>query len=546
MKCPRIFHILVLSIILPPLAIFPTTPATTGDEVISLSPEEGEIGDRIDIEGYGYEADSICSIYFSSDKARGGDNIDSQVTAYKRIRTVKTNADGDFATKYQFTVPGELTGGTDEEYVHGNDYYVYATYYDSTSIVAVAEFTVIGGEIEINPEVGQVGTEVEISGERFGISQKIAIEYDGDVVDIASGDRETDESGNFTCTIIIPESTVDAHTITATDESGNEPEAEFSVKPKITIDPTSGAIGDVIKVSGTGFKDREYITITVDGYEVFTTPLSIPTRASGSFTGSFLVPSHVVRGTSKVKASDRLFINWAEAELTILTLTAISLDPATSQTSPGHVGMKLTIYGTGFIAKAPITVTYDRSVTVATVTADSKGNFLATFTAPPSVAGSHTITVTDGTNTLTSIFTMESGAPPIPVPLLPEVATTAEAETYFDWEDVTDPSGITYTLQIGTDADVTTIVLEKTGLSQSRYTVKNEERLKLIGMDTPYYWRVRAVDGASNEGKWTIPMLFYVSLPREAIPGWLPYVWIGLGALLLGILGFWVVKRIKG
>lgn len=543
MKCPRIFHILVLSIILPPLAIFPTTPATTGDEVISLSPEEGEIGDRIDIEGYGYEADSICNIYFSSDKAREGDNIDSQVTAYKRVRRAQTNDDGEFTTKYQFTVPSELTGGTDKEYVHGNDYYVYATYYDSTSIVAIAEFTVIGGEIEINPEVGQVGTEVEVSGERFGISQKITIKYDGDAVDIASGDKETDESGKFTCTIITPESTVDAHTITATDESGNEPEAEFSVKPKITIDPTSGAVGDVIKVSGTGFKDREYITITVDGYRVSTTPLDIKTRGSGSFTASFLVPSHVVRGTSKIKASDSLF-NWAEAELTILI--GIGLDPATSQSSPGHVGTKLTIYGTGFIAEAPITITYDKSITVATVTADTKGNFSATFAAPPSVAGSHTVTVTDGTNTLTSTFTMESEAPSIPVPLLPEVATTAEAETYFDWEDVADPSGITYTLQIGTDADFTTIVLEKTGLPQSGYTVKSEERLKLIGMDTPYYWRVRAIDGASNEGKWTIPMLFYVSLPREAMPGWLPYVWIGLGALLLGILGFWVVKRIKG
>ena len=81
-------------------------------------------------------------------------------------------------------------------------------------------------------------------------------EYDGVVIDIASGDRETDDDGEFTSTIIIPESTADAHTITVTDESGNEPEAEFSVKPKITIDPNSGTVDEVIQVSDTGWGDK--------------------------------------------------------------------------------------------------------------------------------------------------------------------------------------------------------------------------------------------------------------------------------------------------
>ena len=230
MRYHRILHILVLSTIIPLLATFLTIPAHAASEDIDLSPKEGEIGDRFDIKGDGFEANGRYRIYFSSDKADEGDNIDTEVTAYNRMGITLTDADGDFVT--DFTVPTELTDGKDTEYVHGGDYYVYVTYYKSTSIVAVAEFTVIGGGIEIHPEVGQVGTEVDISGKRFGISQEITIEYDGDVVDIASGDKETDEDGKFTCTIIIPESTIDTHTITVTDESGNEPEAEFNVKPK--------------------------------------------------------------------------------------------------------------------------------------------------------------------------------------------------------------------------------------------------------------------------------------------------------------------------
>jgi len=542
MKYYRIFYILVLSITLSLMAVFPTSPVHAVGEDIALSPNEGEIGDKIDIQGSDFEANSICDIYFSIDKADEDNKIDVEVTTYELLKIVQVNADGDFATDYSFRVPGELTDGKTSEDVHGGDYYVYATYHGTTSIVAAAKFTVIGGEIVIDPEAGQVGTEVEINGKRFGIEQEIIIEYDGDSIAIASGDKETNDKGEFTCTIIIPESTFGDHTITAIDESGNKPEIECSVEPQITIDPTSGAAGRVIKISGTGFEDRSYITITFDGYKISTTSLFLETNGKGSFTGSFVVPSHALSGISKIRASDDS-LNSAEAELAVLP--GISLDPATSQTSPGYVGMELTIYGTGFLTETPVTITYDKS-TVATVTTDEKGNFVTTFIMPPSAAGTHTVTATDGTNTLTSIATMESEAPPIPVPLLPKVADTVEAEAYFDWENVDDPSGITYTLQIGADADFTTIVLEQTGLAQSEYTLKKEEKLQLARTDTTYYWRVKAIDGASNEGKWTNPMLFYAGRsPVEGMPSWILYLWIGLGIALLGIIGFWVFRKIR-
>ena len=543
MKYNKICCILALSIILALLVPVSATPAHAAGGSIALYPDEGEIGDRIEIDGWDFNADKRVFIYFSSDKADEGDEIGDQVTAYKQVVIAFTDADGDFAHSYHFDVPDELTGGEHREDVHGGEYYVYATYHRSKCIIEVERFTVINGEIELNLEEGPVGTEVEISGEGLRPDQQIAVTYDGDNVAIVSGDSQTDGNGEFTCTIIIPESTAGSHIIIVTDVSGNKPEAEFSVEPEIAIGPTKQAVGKAVNVSGTGFGKREVITITFDGDEIPTTPMPIQTNHYGSFDGSFLVPFQGSYGTREVEASDGSR-NKAESQLTILG--GISLSPITSPTSPGHVDMELIIRGAGFIANAMVTITYsnnDETIPVATVPADD-GSFSVNFTVPPSIAGSHVITATDGTSTATSTFTMESQAPPMPVPLLPKVTSTAEAEAYFDWKDVTDPSGVSYTLQVASDADFTTIVLEKEGLSRSEYTVAEEEKLESTEKEAPYYWRVKAVDGTSNESEWTYPRLFYVGFSWASMPDWVWYTFYGLGVLLLGILGFWVRRKI--
>ncbi len=63
--------------------------------------------------------------------------------------------------------------------------------------------------------------------------------------------------------------------------------------------------------------------------------------------------------------------------------------------------------------------------------------------------------------------------------LLPEVTTTREAEAYFDREDIKHLSSVTYTLQIASDKDFITIVRKKKGLTNSKYTIIEEEKLKL-------------------------------------------------------------------
>ena len=543
MRYSKICHILASSIILVLLVPVSTALASEVGASITPYPDEGEIGDQIEIEGSGFESNQLVFVYFSSDIAEKGDYIDDEVTAYEQVARVNVDPDGGFSLTYIFYVPDKLSDGVHKEDVHGGDYYIYATYIPSNVIVAVAGFTVIDGEIELDLEEGTVGTEVEISGEGLRSNQEITVQYDYEEIGIASGDSQTDDDGKFTCTIIIPESSAGSHTITVIDESGNRPEAEFSVEPQITIDPTNQAAGELVEFSGTGFEKREVITITLDTVKVTTTPVTINTNHYGSFDGSFLVPFQGSHGTREVGARDDS-LNRAKAQLTVWG--GIKLSPTTSPTSPGHVGMELLISGGGFIANATVTITYsnnDESIPLATVPADDDGRFSVDFTIPPCIAGSHTITATDDTSTATSTFAMESQAPPTPVPLKPEVTGIAAAEAYFDWEDVTDDSGVSYTLQVASDADFTTMVLEREGLSSSEYTVAEEEKLEPSEKETPYYWRVKAVDGAFNESDWTYPISFHIGVSWTSIPNWAWYIFDALGALVLGFLGFWVRKR---
>ena len=557
MKCHKISAVLVLGIILSlPLVAFPVIPAQAAGTIkLTLYPDEGKLDDEVNIFGWGFGEGELFHLYFSRDKADEGDDIDDEVTHYKLLqRNVRTSGEtslspGEFDTF--FKVPQELDDGEDKEDVHDGDYYVYATYRTSKDIVAVASFTVIDGEIEVDPEEAIVGAEVKIGGEGLRPEQEITVEYDGYEVDIISGDTRTESDGQFICTIIVPEGPAGSHTITVIDESGNKPEAECSVKPQITLTPPTQAIDKSVKVSGMGFGDRERITITLDGDKVVTTPISLHTNRLGSLGGSFIIPhypAYTDGAIGKVEVRDES-LNVAEAELGILPILAgMSLDPTTSLTSPGHVGMELTVDGIWFIADTTVTITYSNggALAVATATSDKSRSFLATFTVPPSLAGSHTVTATDGTNRITSIFTMESEKPPTPAPLLPEFVATAEAKAYFDWESATDLSGVSYSLQIGADDDFTAIVLEKEGLTDSEYTLTEEEKLASTEKEASYYWRVKAIDGAFNESGWTASRSFYVGFSWTSMPAWSRYIWIGLGGLVAVILVFWVRRKRTG
>lgn len=540
MKVGKLLRIVALATILSLLVVaIPASHALaiTDDERISLDPDEGEIGEEVEVSGTDFEEsydyggddykDYYVSVYFTDESVDEGDDIDD-LDNYEVVDSSDwVDEDGEWDTT--FDVPDELTEGDEgDAVVTGGDYYVFVTYEDDDEIVAVAEFTVIAAEIVLDPTRGPVGTEVEITGTDFTKYDYIYIDFDGDELDIESGEDEVDRYGEFTVTVLIPESTAGEHTITVTDDSDVAAEATFTVEPEISLSAATGAAGDTITVSGTGFGREVDVSVEFDGTELnstvsddygsFNVGIKLPVRASGPYT---------------VEAKDEER-NKAAADFEVKA--GITLNPAN-----GNVGSQLTVSGSGFTPNASVNISY-AGAQVATATADGSGKFTASFEVPKSQSGARTVTAADGANTATATFTMESVPPPVPAPQLPLMDDKAKSQAYFDWNDVTDPSGVTYSLQIATDQGFSSLVLEKTGITDSEYTLTKEEKLVSTKKDAPYYWRVQAVDGAGNESGWTTPGAFYVGFSLS-FPTWALYTLIGIAGVLLLLVGFLLGRR---
>ncbi len=537
MKAGKWFRVISLAVVLcllmVPLTALPTLAAT---ESIDLDPEEGEIGEEVEVTGKNFDEsydygdddyeDYYVTVYFTDEDVDEGDDID-YLDSYEIVDSSDwVDEDGDWDTT--FDVPDELDDGDDEVTVTGGDYYVFVTYEDDDNIVAVAEFTVIAAEIALDSTKGPVGTAVEITGTDFTKYDYIYVDFDGDELDIESGAAEVDRYGGFTVTVLILESTAGEHTITVTDESDLAAEAKFTVEPEITLSAATGAAGDTITVTGTGFGKDVDVSVEFDGTELNSTI----TDDYGSFAINITLPVRTV-GTYEVEAKDEER-NKATADLEIKA--GITLNPAN-----GNVSTQVTVSGSGFTPNASVNISY-AGVKETTATADTTGKFTASFKVPKSQSGAQTVTATDGANIATAVFTMESVPPPVPAPQIPLLEDKAKSQAYFDWDEVTDPSGVTYSLQIATNQGFSSLLLEKTGLTESEYTLTKEEKLVSTKKDAPYYWRVQAVDGAGNESGWTTPGAFYVGFSLS-LPTWALYTLLGIAGVLLLLVGFLLGRR---
>jgi hypothetical protein len=547
MKFTRILRKLVFVLLIALLAAsLPAKPALAV-EIINLDTYQGRIGQTITISGTGFFASATESrgINVCFAREHPGATINYSTDIYEIVKVVMLDSLGRFNTT--FTVPAALTGGNTDENVSSGDYFVFVTYYypelttnqNGIGILDITSFYIVASSIMLSPIEGIVGTDVTINGAGFSTQEGIQIRFDGNPVAITSGDALADNTGSFTNVISIPTSKGGLHTITAIGSvSSTSAEATFTVKPEITISPEEGTINTPVTVTGKGFQANSAITII---FTIETSDISIATAtsdANGSFSAIFNVPVPTV-GTYEIKASDGTYTDKANFSVGI----SGEISPETSATSPGNVGTQVTISGVGFTAGGTVTVAYD-GTQVATATVNTDRSFSATFNAPASSGGEHTIIATDGTNSIQRAFIMESTPPATPLPLKPEMDIQAEAETYFDWEDVTDPSGVTYTLQIATASTFSqdSIVMEKAGLTQSEYTIPREERLQSVSKEAPYYWHVKAVDGASNESQWTGAGKYYVGF-SGSMPQYVIYIIIGVCALLFSIFTFWLGRK---
>lgn len=171
--------------------------------------------------------------------------------------------------------------------------------------------------------------------------------------------------------------------------SGSSPSAA------ITIDPTSGAVGSILTVQGTGFIPNSQVTIKFDDASGTDT-----TDNNGDFTFSFSVPPSI-SGDHTVSATQLS----TTVSKTFKVIPSIALDPTS-----GPVGTSMTVTGAGFSASSTVNIKFDGNnvnTNPATVSPDTKGGFTATFTVPNSSSlGSKTVLASQGTNSASKAFTV--------------------------------------------------------------------------------------------------------------------------------------------
>jgi hypothetical protein len=489
---------------------------TTDFEVIpaiGLSAESGPVGSNLTIAGKGFNAD------------------ESNIEVLYDSAAVQTGIVAGSKGSWQITIkiPASSRGQ------HNIDA-------SGTTPAAEVEdrlFTVTP-EIQINPTSGWVNTVVGIYGTGFATGEtNIKVTYDGGTV---KTDIAADAKGSWQSSFSIPSSARGNHDIRAFGGITNEGDlssATFSVSPGIKIEPVSGYlggaiyVGDGLYIDGVGFEANEgNIRITFDGSLAIS---GITADAKGSWSDRLDVPSttkgeHVIDASGEAtKASDIV-------DTIVIVSPKVELNPAS-----GAIGSDITVHGTGFAANQVITISYDGTKITSGAATDAKGIFTTSFKIPASKAGDHNVTITDS---MASVFSMslsvESTPPPTPNLISPEAG--GEFESFgkttvdFRWSAVEDPSGVSYILEISPSSDFAGTVIRKEGLTVTEYMLANDEALAKGN----YYWRVRAVDGAGNQGDWTNGQLFKIG-------GWdwwlIPIIAVAAGVVIFIIYRFVSVKR---
>lgn len=493
----KIFRVSSLVILLL-LIVVPATPVMAAPTIV-LSPTSGGVGTKVTVTGTNftsYAGDNL-SIFFNETEISSS--------------PVTVPGTGDF--KVTFNIPAS-SQGTALVTVKGT----------LGSILAKASFNIQPTEITLKPVKGTVGTVVAVQAKGFTAGKAITLYLDTEKLTTETAS----DTGECNFNLTIPESTAGKHKLIAEGSEGNLAETEFDIIPSITVKPTSAAAGDTISIKGTGFGYKTEVSIDFETAEIG----RAVTNKNGSFDSTFKIPA-LKSHTYEINAEDEDG-NTAQTEFTITAGASIS--PNT-----GAVGMELTVKGIGFTG-GNITIKYD-ALQVATATTDNAGAFTAKFNIPVSTKGNHMVTASDGVNTKQIAFAVESEPPQVPEPLLPKSGDKVKSPVSFDWKDVTDPSlPVTYQIQVALDNNFSSTILEKKDITESDYILSKEERLQPNKEKLPYYWRVRAVDGASNESEWSAPKPFFVS-SSLGLPGWLVYTLVGVGALVAGYLLFRLGRR---
>jgi len=302
----------------------------------------------------------------------------------------------------------------------------------------------------------------------------------------------------------------------------------FNVESNISVTPSSGSPGSKLTIEGTGFPDdSEDVSISLDGKA---TNLNTNTNDAGSFTAQFTIPD-TIAGKHEFKATVEN-VSIGDVSASFQVKPKIIMEPEQPE-----IGSEVILTGSGFAANSQVSIEYD-DITITNsppdkkLTTDENGSFSHTFNVPESSETDHIITATDKSGNVATFGLPLEGEPPAAPNLLypcngqrfgwfgPQTVT-------FKWEPVSDPSGVSYTFEVGTNTQVWPPTVTKTGLTSTTCAITLEPGT--------YFWRVKAIDGAGNESDATLaPYPFKVGFFS---------IWLVVGGILIFAVVFILIVR---
>ena len=378
--------------------------------------------------------------------------------------------------------------------------------------------------VKMDPIAGGVGTLVTVTATGFTTAEGgIKVLFSGK--EVRSG-ITSEVNGSWSTSFSVPSSTRGSHIVNVlgnTTASKDVADMIFTVAPAVTVSPVSGAVEDGIKVSGSGFANNETsIEVTFDGK---TLERNILADDSGNWTVATRAPAcgsgpHTVTATGRITPATDI------TPATFTTEAVLTVVPRS-----GNVKDELRVTGTGFNAGKDYSISFDGNP-VASGSVNESGTFQAMFKAPGGKSGSLPIVATDTRgSTASSTFTVETTAPDTPNIASPKDGATVgfmgDTKISFKWSDVSDPSGITYDIELSEGSNFARNLISLTKLGGAKYTLTEAEALP----NGEYFWRVRAVDGAGNASDWTPATSVKVGFMTTNT-----LVFIGIGIVVLLVL----------
>ena len=228
-----------------------------------------------------------------------------------------------------------------------NTYTVSAT--DTGSTMNYDEF-ILGASITLSEDEGPTGSVIAITGRGWTATQTVLFGsvkvVDGDIITV-----ETD--GTFEANVVIPGAgSLGDYTITATETLGAKgPSTEdFDITglPEISVDPTYGAPGAVITVSGANFSQEAGTEVALELWGKLPDPVIwindlgiAETDSDGTIEDSFVSPA-VAFESYEVRAVDGIYGLSAEDAFKV-GLIALIINPLS-----GEAGTEIAITGIGF------------------------------------------------------------------------------------------------------------------------------------------------------------------------------------------------------